>query len=229
MKKLFILSLHFFIALVAMAQPEPFPIDKSFVPELDYIQKQWYGEYNGVDPMSEARISIKRTLCLYKDMTFTNLTYGVIQTRNNTSEEMLLRKEQGKYIYNSSSRVIAYVLSVDSALDMNSYLRQNSIKYTVNKYTDSSTNNSYNEPVQFTYDNQGVRNWIVQDAKLGSDRQQGMPAVYIMAGSEFNTSVPTIPFISYGKDEMYDLNGREIFNVPNRGIIIKNGKKYIVK
>lgn len=229
MKKIFILSLHFFIALVAMAQPEPFPIDKSFVPELDYLQKQWYGEYNGVDPMSEARISVKRTLCLFKDMTFTNLTYGVIRTKANTSEEMLLRKEEGKYQYNTNSREVEYVLVADSALDMNSYMRQNSIKYTVNKYNESSTNNSYSEPVQFTHETQGARNWVVLDSKLGSDRQQGMPAVYIMSGRELNTNVPELPFISFEKDVMYDLNGRVIVDEPNRGIIIKNGKKYIVK
>lgn len=220
-----------FVFASSWAQPEPFPIDRSFTPELSFLQKQWTGEYNGVDPMSQARLSISRILCLYEDMTFTNVSSGVIASNNGVSDVMILKYERGTYIYDPTTKGITYELEADSALDMSAYLINNEIVYKVNSYTDSSTENTYLEPVQFTFPNGGDRKWVVQDSKLGSDQQQGKPAVYVMTGRDLSSlgiSHPNAGF-SRNQDSLYDLNGHKLRYVPSKMIVIKSGKKYLKK
>lgn len=229
MKRIFITTFFIFITLIGMAQPEPFPIDRSFVPELDFLQKQWFGEYNGVDPMSQARLSISRTLSLYEDMTFTNVSCGIISTNGGVSDEIKLRSERGTYKYDSTTKGITYVLEADTALDMNAYMRNKTIEYKVNEYSVGSKDNMYSEPAQFTYPNEGVRKWVVQDPKLGSDQQQGKPAVYVMTGTDLSTSAISDITVENASTDIYDLKGNKLKYVQSKTIIIKSGKKYLTK
>lgn len=228
-----IFSLTFLLgfAFNAFAQPEPYPIDRTFVPDLSFLQKHWSAEYNGVDPMSQARITTKRNLCLYDDLTFTNLSYGVIRTRNGISEEMLLRSEKGSYSYDSTTKEISYVLEADTALNMEVYLKNGNVKYIINQYTDTSLNNQYTEQAQFTYLIDGDRQWVIQDSKLGSDQQQGKPAVYVMTGTDLSTSaIFDITVDSHNAStDIYDMKGNKLKYVQSKTIIIKSGKKYLTK
>jgi len=219
------------MAICSWAQPEPFPIDKSFVPELSFLQKRWFGEYNGVDPLSHSRISIRRTLCLCQDSTFTNVSYGIIGTNGGTSDEMLLKSERGTYNYDYENGEIKYVLSCDTALDMNVFLKNNKIVYKTNAYTGAGKENAYTEPTNFTYLTDGKRQWVIQDSKLGSDQQQGKSAVYVMTGSDLSTTA--VPMItSEGKDnenDMYDTYGNRLSLVPDHTLFIKAGRIYLKK
>lgn len=227
MRRLISFALFFILSLAAIAQPgEPFPIDHSFVPDLSYLQKEWNGSFVGVDPMSRARLSITRTMVLYPDLTFSNVTVGTIQSNVGTSEEMLLKSEDGIYSYNDEIGVVSFVLSADSALDMNAYLRQSEIKYTTHVYDENSSDNTYAENVQFTYEENGARQWVMFDAKLGSDQQQGKPAVYVMTGSEISIEGIYSPLQEVESDNnVYDLSGHIIkdFSGQTR-FFIHNGK-----
>lgn len=233
MRKLIILILSLTVEVVAMAQPEPFPIDKSFSPELSFIQKQWYGEYNGVDPMSQARLSIKRTLCLCDDMTFTNITYGVITPMRGTqSEELLLRCEKGAYNYDENDGNVIYIVQADSALDMSAFLKNEAVEYIVNKYDSVTTENTYSVPAQFTFSTGQERQWVIIDSKLGSDQQQGKPAVYVMSCEEIDMAISQSSANERDIKEsgFYDLNGRRHIGIAHTGnIIIKNGRKIVVR
>lgn len=230
MRRLISFLVFIIFSLAVYAQPgEPFPIDHSFHPNLPYLQKEWNGSFVGVDPMSRARLSITRTMVLYPDMTFSNVTVGTIQSNVGTSEEMLLKSEDGIYSYNDEIGVISFVLCADSALDMNAYLRQSEIKYTTHVYDENSSDNTYAENVQFTYEENGARQWVMFDAKLGSDQQQGKPAVYVMIGREISTDGIYSPLQKVESDNnAYDLSGHIIkdFNGLTK-IIIHNGKLYL--
>lgn len=230
MKKILILFLLLLTSSATWSQPEPYPIDKTFIPELVYLQKKWYGEYIGVDPTSKVRISIRRTLCLYQDMTFSNTTYGIISSNTETPLQMLLMSEYGNYSYNSNN--VTYVVLSDSALDMNAYLKLKKIIYKVNNYSEGSKSNIYTELVQFTFLSGNERQWVLQDSKMGSDQMQGMPAVYLMKGTEFETDfVGQICSEQYAKDTcIYDISGKKLLSYPlNRSLIIKGGKKRLLK
>lgn len=237
MKKHLILLLFLMTVSLGWSQPEPYPVDKTFIPELSFLQRKWEGEYHGIDPRSRTRLYVSRILQLNEDMTFINITRGGIVKNDVCVDTLLLKYEQGNYEYNKERRIITYILQSDSTLAMDAYISKDSIiEYTVNRYTETNGNNAYTEPVQFMAENDGKRAWVMQDSKLGSDQKQGMPAVYLMnaSPSESDTLTYIHPMTVANKqnisNRMFDLKGREVNSIEtSEGIIIHNGRKYLYK
>ena len=114
MKKLALLFVVLLCSLTTIAQPRPYEIDESFVPSLDFMQKSWSGEFDGLDPNARMILSIKRTLLLNPDMTFTNEVTGRVMD----APASLLMKESGTYQYSSDDQMVVYTIEADSTLDM---------------------------------------------------------------------------------------------------------------
>lgn len=228
MKKFFLILLSM-VTLDIWAQPEPYPVDKTFIPELSFLQKQWQGKYRGVDPRSKKVLYISRELSLCEDMTFVNITYGGIIENEICIDSLLLKYEHGTYEYDKEKQKIIYYIQRDSSLAMDVYLsKDKTIKYITNRYGAGVNGKSYMEQTQFTTINYGERSWIMIDSKLGSDQEQGKPSVYLMNIKKTASNVKTIT-LTYEERSWYDLIGRKINSKTcPKGIVIRNGRKYIV-
>lgn len=234
MKRVVVFVLCVVVCLDFFAQPTPYPIDQTFVPELSFLQEEWNGEYNGIDPRSGTRLYISRTLCLNDDMTFTNVTYGGIIQDDICADTLLFKSEKGIYEYNADLRQITYVVQGDSSLALDVYLKAgHEVEYTVNDNVEGTAVSSYQEKVQFMSEHNGTRSWVVQDTKLGSDQMQGKPAVYLMEVVLRANSIITIGSTSDlngNNHQMYDLMGRKISHgTKSDGIVIMNGRKYLFR
>ena len=237
MKKLGFTIIGALWGMTMQAQQRPYEIDPSFVPSLEFMQKSWTGEYDGLESNSRMIVSLSRVLVLHTDLTYTNEVKGQIK---NQSEEVLLRYETGTYQYISDNRMVTYSIEADSTLDINILLKGEELSYAVNHYKEAGTEKTSTEEAQFTYAaSDDARQWVLFDPQLMSPIDPRQKAVYVMTGKEILPSgVVVAPYA--GKpcsDASYDLNGRMVANpqkgisVTNKkkGIYIKKGSKYIVR
>ena len=228
MKKFLFTILGVLWMMTMQAQPRPFEPDPSFVPSLDFMQKSWNGEYDGLEPNSKMILSISRALVLNKDLTYTNEVKGQIKEQ---SEEVLLRYEKGTYQYNTENRTVNYSIDVDSTLDINILLKGEELSYAVNHYLEEGTMKTSTEEVQFTRAaSDDVRQWILFDPQLMSPIDTRQKAIYVMTGKEIEAS--KIVILSYDTNtewkEIYNLDGR-ISKSPSKGIYIINRKKILIR
>lgn len=226
MKKFVLLLLSTLSFTMMKAQPRPFEPDPSFVPTLEYMQKSWTGEYDGLEPNSKMILSLFRTLVLNEDLTYKNEVKGQIKDQ---SEEVLLRFETGTYQYNPDNRLVTYSIEVDSTLDINILLRGEELTYAVNHYIEEGLEKKSTESVQFTRAaKDDARQWILFDQQLMSPIDQMQKAVYVMTGKDTEpTGIFQLHNRNY-KDVYYDINGHQVGKVI-RGLYIANGKKILVK
>lgn len=167
-------------SMMIQAQPRPFEPDPSFVPSLEFMQKSWSGEYDGLEPNSKMILSICRNLTLNADFTYTNEVKGHIK---DLSDEVLLRLETGTYQYNADSHTVTYVIKADSTLDINILLKGEELNYAVNHYKDEGTEKTSMEDVQFTRAaTDDDRQWVLFDQQLKSPMDPRQKAVYVMTG-----------------------------------------------
>lgn len=233
MKKLVFVLMIAWSWINGWAQPQPFPIDKSFIPDLEFLQREWNAEYFGIDPMSRKRFYIKRKLKLYTDMSFENEVRGGVIVNDVCLDTLVLKSERGSYSYDKSLQKIVYCLNSDSVLLLNKYVSVESvIEYICNDYLSTGNNQTYSEATSFMAEENGNRPWVLQDTKMGSDVAQGMPAVYIMNGKELKpTNVNNLKVVgSYRKQDCFDLLGyKQVGTAIRKGVLIINGKKLLVK
>ena len=130
----FFIIIGMLLATNMSAQPRPFEPDPSFTPSLEFMQKIWTGEYDGLEPNSKMILSIHRKLILQKDLTYTNEVKGKIK---NQSEEVVLQYESGTYQLDSDNKTIKYSIDADSTLDINILLKGETPNYTVNHYKEN--------------------------------------------------------------------------------------------
>ena len=228
MKKFVLLLLSTLSVTTMKAQPRPFEPDPSFVPTLEFMQKSWTGEYDGLEPNSKMILSLFRTLVLNEDLTYKNEVKGQIKDQ---SEEVLLRFETGTYQYSPDNRLVTYSIEVDSTLDINILLRGEELTYAVNHYIEEGLEKKSTESVQFTRAaKDDARQWILFDQQLMSPIDSRQKAVYVMKGKEILPSgVVVVPYAgSLCSDASYDLNGKMIAN-PTKGIYIIHKKIVILK
>ena len=210
-------------AMVASAQPRPYEVDQSFIPSLEYLQKSWSGEYDGYEPNSRMILSIKRSLVLNPDLSYTNLVTGQIK---NESEEVILKLETGTYQYDSGTQFVSYSIETDSILDINIFLQGNDSSYLVNHYKQDGKEKLVKEKAQFTAAaNDADRQWVLFDQQLMSPIDMRQKAVYVMTGKENEPSSIVSIYKKYNNNIYYDLKGHRIER-PTRGVFIFNGKKY---
>ncbi|MBQ3768051.1 MAG: hypothetical protein II866_03540 [Prevotella sp.] len=227
MKKYLFTILGVLWMMTMQAQPRPFEPDPSFVPSLDFMQKSWSGEYDGLEPNSKMILSISRNLVLNKDLTYTNVVKGHIKDQ---SEEVLLRYERGTYQYNTDNRTVNYSIDVDSTLDINSLLKGEELSYAVNHYLEEGTVKTSTEEVQFTHATiDDARQWVLFDQQLMSPIDSRQKAVYVMTGKDNNSSGISSASLDIRYNNRYfTLSGRGTVN-PNQGIYILNRKKILIR
>ena len=226
MTKFVLLLLSTLSCMAMKAQPRPFEPDPSFVPTLEFMQKSWTGEYDGLEPNSRMILSLSRTLVLNADMTYKNVVKGQIKDQ---SEEVLLRFETGTYQYSTDNRLVTYSVEIDSTLDINILLRGEELTYVVNHYKEEGNEKTSMEEVQFTRAAiDDVRQWILFDQQLMSPIDPRQKAVYVMTGKNIeHTGIFQLYNRNY-KDVYYNLTGHQVGKVI-RGLYIANGKKILVK
>lgn len=226
MKKTILIVMISLWSMVASAQPRPFEIDQSFIPSLEFLQKSWSGEYDGFEPNSRMILSVKRSLVLNPDLTYSNLVKGQIK---NESEEVLLKFETGTYQYDSGTQLVSYSIETDSILDINDFLQGNDSSYLVNHYKLDDTVKLSNEKAQFTVAaNDANRQWVLFDPQLMSPIDTRQKAVYVMTGKEYEPSSIILTCKNCQKNnKYYDLKGHRIER-PTKGVFIFNGKKYYI-
>lgn len=226
MRRITFLLVALFTAAIASAQPEPYPIDRSFKAPLDFIQKCWSGEYKGLDPGSRQLLTIRRTLTLNADMTFTNLTEGYVGVEGD--DFTVFRLEAGTYAY-AGKGVVSYDVERDSVLDIMAFLgERHELNYVV-KTREAGEAENYVEDAQFTYPaNDGTRQWVLFDTQLMSPQDPSRASVYVLSANGSSVSAITTdrndPSV-----RTYDLLGRSVGHgiVPQRGVIIRQGRKQV--
>ena len=223
MKKTLLIAMALLGTIVVFAQPRPFEIDPTFKPTLDFMQKSWYGEYDGLEPNSRMILSIKRSLVLNPDMTYTNEVKGQVKQQ---SDEVLLRYEVGTYQYNSDSQTITYLIESEKTLDINLLLQGDELNYVEKDYKQEGNEKTSSEKAQFTRAaTDDTRQWVLFDQKLMSPVNPMQQAVYVMTGTEIETDDMYSPLRNTDFDKTaYDLNGRPIYK-SNKGLLIIKGKK----
>lgn len=219
MKKFFLMVFITLWAMGVSAQPRPFEIDPYFIPTLDFMQKSWTGEYDGLEPNSRMILSVKRALVLNTDSTYSNEVRGQVK---NESEEILLKLETGTYQYDLTTQSVIYSIEMDSTLDINNFLQGTDAGYMVNHYKQAGKEKSTTEKAQFTpADNDASRQWVLFDPQLMSPIDSRQKAVYVMSGKELE-SANIEPFYQSvnAPNGIYDLLGRRLPQIPSRGFYI---------
>ena len=225
MKKLALLFVVLLCSLTTIAQPRPYEIDESFVPSLEFMQKSWSGEFDGVEPNARMILSIKRALLLKPDMTFTNEVTGCVKDE----PAILLMKESGTYQYSSDDQMVVYTIAADSTLDMRKYLQSKEVTYAVNHYGQEGAPKTNAEKAQFTEaGNDADRQWVLFDQQLLSPVDQRQKAVYVMTGKEIDASgIESVSCQrSCAEDAYFDMSGRRM-KTPGRGVTIVDGRKKV--
>lgn len=223
----------------AVAQPRPYEIDVTYVPTLEYMQKQWTGSYDALEPNSRMILTIDRTMLLKVDYTYTNEVKATIRNEGSEGgESVLLKYEEGTYEYDEETHVVTYTLAMDNTLDINEYLKGNEPVYVTNNYAEDGEVKTNTEDAQFTApSSDGVRQWVLFDDKLQSPVNPRQKAVYVMVGTELPIEGPDDSETSiqgvkksdgYSANTVYSLNGRCV-SVLGKGIYIINGKKAVLK
>lgn len=227
MKRFVFLLLSVLSVAEMQAQPRPYESDPSFVPSLEFIQKCWTGEYDGLEPNSKMILSLSRTLVLNTDFTYTNEVRGKIKEQ---MDEKLLRFETGVYQYGSDNHLVTYTIEMDSTIDVNILLKGEELTYKVNRYKEEGIEKTSAEGVQFTRaDTDGERQWIFLDQQLMSPIDPRQKAVYVMKGKDIKPSGILQPYFNDGcKDVYYNLSGQKS-DKAFRGLNIFNGKKVLLK
>lgn len=227
MKKFVVTIMGVLCGMTMQAQPRPFEPDPSFAPSLEFMQKSWNGEYDGLEPNSKMILSIFRTLVLNEDLTYANEVKGHIKEQ---SEEVLLRYERGTYQYNTDNSTITYSIDVDSTLDINILLKGEELIYKVNHYLEDGNKKTSTEGVQFTRAaSDDARQWILFDQQLVSPIDPRQKAVYVMTGKKIEpSSISTPSYDIRYSNRYYTLSGRET-EIPQKGINIFNRKKFFKK
>lgn len=219
MKKIVLIVFITLWTMVTSAQPRPFEIDQSFIPTLEYMQKSWTGDYDGLEPNSRMIISIKRSLVLNADFSYSNEVRGQV---NNESEEILLKLETGTYQYDLGSQLITYFIEIDSTFDINCFLQGKDVGYMVNHYKQDGTEKSATEKAQFTqaaYD--AARQWVLFDSQLMSPIDPRQKAVYVMSGKELEpTDIEPLHQRASDPNGIYDMLGRRLSQSPSRSLYI---------
>ena len=230
MKKFVLLLLSTLSVMTVNAQPRPFETDPSFVPTLEFMQKSWTGEYDGLEPNSKMILSLSRTLVLNADLTYKNEVKGQIKDQ---SEEVLLRYETGTYQYSPDNRMVTYSIEADSTLDVNILLKGEKLTYAVNHYKEGGTEKTSTEEVLFTSAaSDDARQWVLFDQQLMSPIDQRQKAVYVMTGKETEPSSITVPFYQTNgcPVNIYGMNGKMVKNKKTPyGIYIMNRKKVLLR
>lgn len=227
MRKAFFAILATIWAMTATAQPRPFEIDNTFQPTLQYMQKHWTGEYDGMENNSKMIVTINRSLTLNNDMTYINEVWGQVKNETGT---VLLRHETGTYQYDTETRLLSYSVGCDSTIDINDYLQDEATEYTVNHYKEEGLEKVNTEMAQFTAaatDDQ--RQWVLFDPQLMSPVDPRQRAVYVMNGEPIETTI--VPLARLHKDDLhatYQLNGMKTGSRRN-GLHIVNGRMTIVR
>lgn len=227
MKKYLFTILGVLWMMTMQAQPRPFEPDPSFVPSLDFMQKSWNGEYDGLEPNSKMILSIFRTLVLNEDLTYTNEVRGHIKEQ---SEEVLLRYERGNYFFDADNCTVTYSIDVDSMLDINILLKGEDLSYAVNRYSEEGYVKKSTEDVLFTRAaSDDARQWVLFDQQLMSPIDPRQKAVYVMTGKKIEpSSISTPSYDIRYSNRYYTLSGRET-EIPQKGINIFNRKKFFKK
>lgn len=225
MKKFVLIICSIISVFGAVGQPRPYDIDSNFIPEVEYMQKKWCGNYDGVEPNSRKILSINRTLTLNVDSTYNNIVTGQIK---NESEILLLKQEKGKYQYDQETQLVTYTVGFDSILDINRYLHDHEVIYESNNYQENGEERLISEKAQFTPSlEDSSRKWVLFDQQLASPIDPRQPAVYVMTGEEIAPSFLQSVFTDkFSNEDCYDMSGRKIKN-PVKGIYIRGGKKVI--
>ncbi len=207
------------------AQPRPYEIDESFMPTLEFMQKQWTGEYDGLEPNSQMILSIKRSLIINTDFTYINDVKGRVKQE---TDEILLRHEVGAYQYDPVSRTLTYSIEKDSTLDINVLLQGGDMSYAVNDYKKDGVLKTNKELAQFTYSiNDNNRQWVLFDSQLMSPIDNRQNAVYVMEGKDFEVTKVYMLKDDGTKQRtsfFYDIAGKRVLN-PTHGLYIKDGRK----
>lgn len=222
---------YYILALMALlgaelvsSQPRPYEIDTSFVPQLEFMQKTWTGEYDGLEPNSKMILSISRELILNTDLTYTNIVTGRIKQQ---SEEKLLRYESGKYQYTPDARALTYFIKTDSTLDINILLQGGELSYTVNHYKEDGTQKTMTESLQFSFaNNDAERLWVLFDQLLMSPIDPRQKAVYVLTGKPTESSTIKTVNNNFEEGNCFSLTGR-LVQQTYRGVVIKNHRKVI--
>ena len=226
MKKLELTLVCMLWTLALAAQPRPFEPDPSFVPTLEFMQKSWSGEYDGLEPNSRMILSLSRTLVLNIDLSYTNEVKVQIKDQ---SEEVLLRYETGTYQYSSDNRMVTYSIDADSTLDINILLQGEELSYAVNHYKEEGTEKTSTEEAQFTHAaSDDARQWILFDQQLMSPIDPRQKAVYVLTGKALETLDIALPVSATKTKIIYNLDGKEV--VPRgKGVYIVDRKKVLTR
>lgn len=229
MKRIIILSCYLTLTLLQVkAQDVPFTIDNGFAATQEFIQKTWKGEYEGVDPNSREKLTISRTLILRNDKTYTNETIGHTERM---PDDIVLRHEEGVYVFNIEEQLIEYTVKKDSSVNLATYFRNQLVNYIFNEYDETATDNVSAEKAQFTpVGKDGERQWVVFDNRLKSTVNPQRDAVYLMQGENISDGIEIVTDDTKQRTTgIYNLQGIKVTH-PHKGIYILNGKKtYITK
>lgn len=227
MKNLLLTTLGVIWIMTMQAQPRPFEPDPAFTPSLEFMQKKWTGDYDGLEPNSRMIMSLHRELILQKDLTYTNEVKGKIKDQ---SEEVVLQYESGTYQIDADTKSVKYSVDADSTLDMNILLKGEEPVYTVNHYKTDGKTMSRTEVLQFTRsENDDSRQWISFDPQLMSPVDSRQKAVYAMTGEDIPAGISILIHETADKrKDVYDLSGRKS-TIDRRAIYVINKKKILVK
>lgn len=226
MKKLSFACLCVLFTTNGMAQPRPYETDPTFVPSLEFMQKSWTGEYDGLEPNSKMILSLSRTLILKADLTYTN---EVMCSVKDVADEVVLKYETGTYTYDADGRHIVYTIGADSILDVNILLKGEELSYTVNNYETEGGGKTSTEDVQFTSAaSDDARQWVLFDQQLMSPIDPRQKAVYVMEGKDIETLGVALPVSATKTEHIYSLDGRKVVTRGN-GVYIVDGKKVLTR
>lgn len=148
-------------------------IDDSFIPSITDLQGVWNGEYEGWDVTQQVMTKIKRELTLYPDGRYTNIIGGQIPYVGRDSF-IKFEAEGGTWSYQDGT--VTYMCQYDSIL---SFHDQSYIVYTKKHYYDHEAA-SYTEQARFTYEHDGLRDWVTQDNNLQVSASDNRRVVYVM-------------------------------------------------
>ena len=155
-------------------------VDSLFKATQAYMEGEWLSEYYGYDPMQDANSAIRRVVVFLPDGTYDSHVQGynyIDGQQDSLVSYKEFEHEHGRYAFDEEKQSMTYDVEYDSLLN---FFNDNLEYYAGKVVQGGGIQKKYDEPIFFSHEKDGKRDWVRIDNNLRSVEDHSARMIYIM-------------------------------------------------
>lgn len=152
-------------------------IDSLFKASVEYLQKEWMGQYTGFDARQQTTSAIRRMVSFLPDGSYDSHVQGIVNIEDTITTYKEFEHEHGTYAFDVDKQIMTYTIEYDSLIDFSSDVLVNNpgkLRPGVGLIRE------YSEQIWFSAEKEGKRDWVREDENLVSTDNHNANIIYIM-------------------------------------------------